>query len=161
MDRKQLLLDLVNRHVRAEVTQDLDGVMATVCPNPRFEIHPLGYVLTSRGAVEQFYSRMISMFQRLKPVGTSASFTDGATGKFIGDLGVITHDDVIFRTETGEEKSVKSMALFLLDEPSGLLKGEHIFLNGAAAEAFRAALGDDFARIDGVSAEQGGRIPQA
>jgi hypothetical protein len=149
-EHRRLLLDLVNRHVKAEVEQDLAGVLATVCPEPYFEIHPLGYALTTHEAVEQFYRRMISMFRDLKPVGTSATFAGGATGKFIGDLGIVTRDNVLFRTESGVEKAVKSMAHFQLDESSGLLKGEEIFLNAAAADAFRRALGEDFKNLPGV-----------
>lgn len=41
--------NLVARHCAAEVAHDIDGVLATVRPEPWFELHPLGLALTTSG----------------------------------------------------------------------------------------------------------------
>ena len=51
---------LVEKHLAAEHAKDLEGIMATLSANPRFEYHPLGYALQGRVVVEEKYRRTIS-----------------------------------------------------------------------------------------------------
>jgi len=150
--RRSALLALVNRHCEAEAAQDLDAVLATVGPSPHFEIHPLGLILSTTDAVAAFYERMLPMFAKYEPKeAESATFDGGDSGRFIGQAGVVTRDHVTIRTAAGEDISIRSLALFELDDDSGLLRGEQIFLNHHAAGLFSSILGGDFLKVPGVS----------
>lgn len=52
---RNALFDAVDRHNAAEYDGDLAATMATVGPNPVFDIYPLGLHLTSRKDVESYY----------------------------------------------------------------------------------------------------------
>ena len=146
-------LEVVRLHVQGEVAEDVEQVLATICESPHYEIHPAGYVLTTRDAVREFYTRMLPMFGQMVPDEASATFEDGDANKFVGPLGVMTQDFGLHRDESGRETQVKSCAFFVHDPESGLMKGEYIYTNTATARIFRKMLGDDFANFPGVSVE--------
>lgn len=147
--RQAVLADLVARHCAAEVAQDIEAVLATVGPEPWFELHPLGLALSTRGAVAEFYRRMLPAFGQMKPSGSSATYGAPGSSRYLGDDAIVTRDEVLFQAEHGEV-AVKSLALFQLDATCDLLKGEQIFLNANAAALFARQLGDDFDTVPGV-----------
>jgi hypothetical protein len=149
----EALFAAVDQHVRAEVAQDIDGILASLCDQPRYEIHPLGYVLTTRDAVRAFYTRMVTMFGDVRAIGPSATWDAGNSGKYLGRDAIATRDYGVLIDDAGREISIKCMALFVADRASGLLKGEHIFLNAGAASIFRKRLGEDFTALPGVAVE--------
>jgi hypothetical protein len=151
VNRAATLADLVSWHCEAKAAQDLPAVLATIGPHPHFEVHPLGLTLSTTDAVAEFYRRMMPLFDRMRPAGSSATYGKRGDSRFQGSLGIVTYDEVIHRSDDGEEALLRSMALFQYDPASDRLKGETIFLNAAAADAFRAALGNDFGQRAGVA----------
>ncbi|MET0658943.1 MAG: hypothetical protein ABW110_12375 [Steroidobacteraceae bacterium] len=162
------LIEVVDRHVRAEVAQDVDGVMATICAQPHYEVQPLGLVMTSTAAVREFYQRLLYMMGEKIPADPGKVATSDAddldssifltTGDYMigqsgGQAGLVLRDRWRVQKPTGIEYH-KSLALFLLDEKSRLLKGEHIYLNAGSAAVFKQALGEEFANLPGVTLER-------
>lgn len=147
----QRLIDMVNAHVRAEVDGDMDAVLATLCPEPHYECHPLGMTMTDISTIAEFYRRCGSMFAKIKIVGESGTFGDGNAGKYFGTNGIVTWDHGTLTGSDGGEIVIKCLALFELDAASGLLKGEKMFFNDGAAGLFTELLGDDFRALPGVS----------
>jgi len=149
--QREALLALIAKHVQAEVAQDVAGVMATLRPSPRFEVHPLGYVLNSAEAVAEFYRRTLPLFDKFTPAGTSSTFGgEPNEGNFLGANEVITKDFLIYHGADGTRTTVKCLSLFLFDPASGLLEGEQMFLSDTGAGLIGAALGDDFTTFPGV-----------
>lgn len=147
------ILELVRAHVRGEAEQDVDAILATLCDSPHYEIHPAGFILTTRDAIREWYVRMLPLFEELIPHKASATYEQGDRTKFIGPMGIMTMDYATHRDESGRETEIKSTAFFEPDPESGLLKGEHIFTNEATTALFLKKLGDDFESVPGVSRE--------
>jgi hypothetical protein len=153
MDPKQMT-QLIRQHTDAEVRLDIDAVMATVCDDPFYEIQPLGYLISGRDAVRTYYERALPIFKRLKPGPVpSGSFGGGQSTDYVGNRGLVIRDDAVFEAEDGVRIRIKALSLLVVDEASGLLKGEHIYVNAAMGRLFQEALGHDFVYQPGVAVE--------
>jgi hypothetical protein len=144
-------VDLIKRHIETELAGDIEGILATLCPVPHYEIHPAGLNIDSTDSVAEFYRRMRVVFQRVKPVGLSATLDGEYHGQFFGRDGAVTFDHVVYDDGSGEEVPIKLIGVFDCDEASGLLKGERVFMNRQASALFLKILGDDFLELPGVS----------
>ena len=92
---------------------------------------------------------MLPAFGQMKPSGASATYGTPGASRYLGDDAIVTRDEVVFQAGHGDV-TVKSLALFQLDETCDLLKGEQIFLNANAAALFAGQLGSDFDTVPGV-----------
>jgi hypothetical protein len=126
--------------------------MTTICNEPHYEIHPLGFIIKTSEAVRAFYTRALSMFAEMQPDGDSAAWESGDAGKFVGARGVVVRD-VGIMIRNGRRTPVKALAMFIPDPASGLLKGEHIYTNAATGKVFSEKLGADFIHLPGVTQE--------
>jgi len=148
----EAFLALIHRHVQAEIAGDVDAVMATICTEPHYEVHPIGFIMKSSEAVRAFYRRALPMFTEIKPDSDSATWESGNAGKFVGARGVVVRD-VGIMIRNGHRTPIKALAMFIPDPASGLLKGEHIYTNSATAKVFSEKLGADFIHLPGVTQE--------
>jgi hypothetical protein len=108
--------------------------------------------MKSGEAVRAFYKRALSMFADMQPDGDSATWESGDAGKFVGARGVVVRD-VGVMIRHGRRTPVKTLAMFIPDPASGLLKGEHIYTNAATGRIFSEKLGSDFIHLPGVTQE--------
>ena len=145
------VLELIKRHIETELAGNIDGILATLCPMPHYEIHPAGLSIDSRDSVAEFYRRMRVIFERVKPAGLSATLGGGYHGQYFGRDGAVTFDHVIYSEDGQEDVLIKLIGLFDYDEASGLLKGERVFMNKEASALFLTVLGTDFLQFPGVS----------
>jgi hypothetical protein len=146
-------LKLIRRHVEAEVAGDVDGVMATICRDPHFELHPPGFVIQGSGAVREMYRRVLPLFKFMLPGPDSGTWDETDKTRFIGPMGVVTRDSGTYVGD-GQNFPFTGLAWFVPDYPTGLLKGERIYMNSLLSVVLTKTLREDFLAIDGVSLER-------
>lgn len=124
--------EIVDRHFRAEIEQDLDAIMATVCPEPDYTFEPLDWVIRDHDLLREFYAEAMSVMTRLEPKGARPAM-------FSNDDALIMWDrSMLHRNVDGTTTPLNMVAIVLRDPATGLIKGEHTFLDRASAEVFRA-----------------------
>src|ERR1700722_1061692 len=130
----QAVLALCHEHAAAEAENDIDRVLATLVPAPRFDFFPLARAMVGGATVEHFYRNQY------------AEFAKGVVGYDL--LGEWTNDEAAIQeyviVMSGEHQgSYHVMSIMPVDEPTGLLTGERLYCD----EGFvRALLGPFYAR---------------
>jgi hypothetical protein len=154
--KRELLLKLSFEHGAAETAGDVDRIMATLCSNPKYEIFPLNYRMEGRGAITEFYRRVLG-----KNIPGVGNMRIGKASGNLGDLdspvdvlwmgtdSLVTRDDVFLTGEDGRERSLRFLSIFTLE--GHLLEGEIIFTSAAGARHMNNMLGPDFIQVTGVS----------
>jgi hypothetical protein len=120
------LLALANEHVRCEIAQDVDGVLATLEDDTFYDIHPLGVRFSGRDAVRRYYEWLFTSF------GPRQVRTE-LIGTYVGDEGVVFENRLWFSRDDG---SVACHDLIGIDVAGTTrLKGEKIFGHPELIEA--------------------------
>ena len=136
------MLALSKRHVEQEMKGSVEGTMATVCPDPYYELYPMGFRIVGRAAVTEMYRRMLVAPIGLQPI-------QWATRKFsVGPEGIFSEDEAQIRDTDGTVRRVAAVSVYSFE--GELLKGERVYLNDAGAAMTQKALGPDFTKISGV-----------
>jgi ketosteroid isomerase-like protein len=134
--------ELIYEHMRAEQARDLDRVMATLCPDPVFEIHPLGIRIEGWDAVAEKYRRTMS--------GIWADvLEDTVVGIWRSNDSVVMQDVARCTLSNGKEGTLHALTIF--DFQGDRLKGERVYLGALALEMMKRALGSDFNSVQGVT----------
>jgi hypothetical protein len=60
----QAVLDLCHEHATAEAESDIDRVLATLVPSPRFDFFPLAKSMVGWATVERFYRDQYAEFAK-------------------------------------------------------------------------------------------------
>ena len=135
---------LVREHMEAEQARDLDRVMATLCDQPYFELHPLGYRISTWDAVEEKYRRtMAGVWADVhedKVVGMWSAHDGGES--------LVVHDVAECDLRDGSTGILQALTIF--DFSGDKIKGERVYMSSLAARVVGAALGDDFGAVSGV-----------
>jgi hypothetical protein len=132
----QAVLALCHEHAAAEAENDIDRVLATLVPAPRFDFFPLARTMVGWATVEQFYRTQY------------AEFAKGVVGYEL--LGEWTNDEAAIQeyviVMSGEHQgSYHVMSIMPIDEGTGLLTGERLYCD----EGFvRALLGPLYERLE-------------
>ena len=151
--RRELLLKLFFAHGAAELANDVDGVMATLCDNPIYEYFPSGLRIEGRDAVREFYSRCLpATIGHIRIGKNSGNLGDLDTPDdvlWMGPNSMITRDDIFCTGEDGIERDIRSMAIFTLEGKR--LLGETIFTTAEGGRRMLELLGADFVNMLGVS----------
>ena len=134
----QAVLALCHEHAAAEAENDIDRVLATLVPAPRFDFFPLAKAMVGWATVEQFYRNQY------------AQFAKGVVGYEL--LGEWTNDEAAIQeyviVMNGEQQgSYHVISIMPVDEPTGLLTGERLYCD----EGFvRALLGPLYERLEPI-----------
>jgi hypothetical protein len=134
----QAVLALCHEHAAAEAENDIDRVLATLVPAPRFDFFPLARTMVGWATVEQFYRTQY------------AEFAKGVVGYEL--LGEWTNDEAAIQeyviVMSGEHQgSYHVMSIMPIDEGTGLLTGERLYCD----EGFvRALLGPLYERLEPI-----------
>ncbi len=133
------VLALCRRHVEREVAQDVDGVMATMVAEPRFEFYPVRRAITGAAAVrryyEDFYPPMATRAVEYERLGEWASESAALLEVMIGLSG-----------SAGVER-YHVLSIFPVDDGTGLFSGERLYCD----EGFvRALIGDLFDELEPI-----------
>lgn len=129
---------IVDRHNEAEFSQDVDATMATVCGRPYYTFEPMGWVIRDTQTLREFYTAILPMLLRLRPIGESKART------FVGDAGIVLWEQSLQYTHADGAVTPINLAAFIVrDVESGLIKGEHSYTDAALAEIFRSWVSAD------------------
>jgi hypothetical protein len=136
------MIALMATHDAAEARGDIEATMATVSANPCWELHPLGYVISTRAAVAEFYRRVLPSVKDIVSALKKKNLwfnDDGYAVEF--ELAMVDQSAAPF----------VSRIITAFEFENGLLKAERAFLGTKHAKIMQEALRPDFLRVPGVT----------
>lgn len=152
---KEEMLDIFLDHAIAELEGDVDAVMATLSPNPHFELPTMGLVLDGRDAVRRFYELTLTTPQRDgRAIGSSSG--GGAAGiaarkrHYAVARNTLCREAIASFTVGGKRISGCYNITVSFDPDLRKISGERQYFDTVLAEVFAQAVGDDFASYPGV-----------
>lgn len=104
--RQKMMLEVVTRHARTEGAKDLDGVMATLVPDPVYILHN-GLRIEGYDNVREFYRRLFVNGTLDDNAGGK-----GLTGMWAGENTVMVEADMTYPTPDGARAHVTVAATF-------------------------------------------------
>lgn len=131
-------------HEIAELEQDIDATMATLVPEPQYELASLGWAIRGRDAVRETYNRILSY----------ASTRDVAAEKrvhAIAENTLLRESHVSFNTKDGKRVTGNYLVVMCFDPELKLITGERMYMDPLFAQMMAEELGDDFGEVPGVS----------
>ena len=149
---RELLLKLFFAHAAAEKTLNVDGIMATLCEDPVYEIFPAGLRLQGKPAVREFYEKILPAFTVEVPPasGFFGKLSDSPVEiLWIGEESIVSRDDFMLVGKDGTARDFRHLTVVSLS--GDLLLGEMMFSTAACAEVMLEALGEEFLTRPGVS----------
>lgn len=153
LDRDKLM-KLFRAHTQAEANRDLDGVMDTICAEPVYEWYPMGYRLTDRAALREYYRLCFDTNGRSDITGLSASFGNDPNPPedlfWWGEKNsMIARDELSRVDEHGVRRSMKHYTVWQLE--GDLLLGETVLTTKFGGEVFMPILDHLVATYPGVT----------
>jgi hypothetical protein len=139
----QAVLDLCHEHAAAEAESDIDRVLATLVPAPRFDFFPLAKSMVGWDTVEHFYREQYPVFaQRVVGYEMLGEWTseDAAIQEYVVSVGPEGGGDV--------PATYHVLSIMPVDQGSGLLTGERLYCDDGFV---RALLGPVYARLEPAS----------
>jgi len=123
------VLALCHEHAAAEARFDVDRILATLAPVPRYEFFPAGRRLEGWGVVERFYREQYPRF-----AGRVTHY--GLLGEWTNEHAAV--QEYTIAVGDGEEPggAYRVVSMMPVDEVSGKLSGERLFCH----EGFMRAL---------------------
>ena len=133
----QRVLDLCHEHAGAEARMEMDRVLATLVPEPRFEFYPLRMAVSGRANIERFYREQYPVF-----AATVVGYE--VLGEWTNDVAAL-QEYVIDVAEGGAATRYHVISMMPGDDAADLLTGERLYCD----EGFvRALLGPLFAALE-------------
>jgi hypothetical protein len=131
----QAVLALCHEHARAEAEFDIDRVLATLVPVPRYEFFPLAMSIAGWANVEHFYRQQYPKF---------ASLVEGyqLLGEWTNDLGALQEYVIDLRQGAGSTTAYRVMSMMPVDTEAGLLTGERLYCDDGFVRALLGPLYD-------------------
>jgi hypothetical protein len=143
------MLEMVRKHMDAEIRQDIEAVMATLVADPYYEIHPLGLRIRGPLAVREMYKKLLpGSFDYIVESKAMTFNTGDPANVWIGPEGVVIREFCTVQPPSGARFEISEMAIFSFD--GALLKGEQFYCNAPLSELFKNALGPEFEKLAGV-----------
>ena len=131
------VLELCHEHAGAEGRMEIDRVLATLVPEPRFEFFPLRMAITGRANIERFYREQYPKF--------AATVTGYQVfGEWTNELAAI-QEYVIDVAEDGVSARYHVISMMPGDDATGLLTGERLYCD---EDFVRALLGPLFDALE-------------
>jgi hypothetical protein len=111
------MLKLAQVHLEAELRMDLDGVLATLVPDPVYVLWD-GRRVEGMDAVRSYYTRM---FERVFPRLVSVD----ASGLWVGEASVVAEGPVTMRDPGGGTATYTQVSVIPFRD--GLIEGERVY----------------------------------
>lgn len=129
---------LCHEHAQAEAELDIDRVLGTLVPAPRYEFFPLAMSMLGWENVERFYRDQYPTFVPL---------VQGykILGEWTNEHAALQEYAIRVRQDGAHSVSYRVMSMMPVDEQSGLLTGERLY---AADEFVRTLLGPLFGVLE-------------
>jgi hypothetical protein len=140
MDPRDVLA-LCHEHAGAEAEFDIDRVLATLVPAPRFEFFPLARAISGRANIERFYRHQYSRFARLI---TGYELI----GEWANEQAALQEYVIEVRQDGDRTSTYHVMSMMPVDEQAGLLTGERLYCD---AGFVRALLGPLYTLLEPVA----------
>jgi len=116
--KPESVLALCHEHAAAEAELDVERVLATLVPDPRFDYLPLGRTMAGWAKVERFYREQYPRFVR-HVVGFEL------LDEWVNDNAALQEYTIAVRED--DRASFHVMSIMPVDEGSGLLRGERLY----------------------------------
>jgi hypothetical protein len=126
----QAVLDLCHEHATAEAESDIDRVLATLVPSPRFDFFPLAKSMVGWATVERFYRHQYAEFAK-RVVGYEM------LGEWTSQEAAI-QEYVVSVGPDGDGESPATyhvLSIMPVDEGTGLLTGERLYCDDGFVRA--------------------------
>jgi hypothetical protein len=131
-------------HEIAELETDIEATMATLGPNPHYELVTLGLAVDGEAAVREAYSRILPG-NRKRNVAAEMRIHAIAANTLVREA------HMSYTTSDGERVTGGYMVVMSFDPAAKLISGERMYMDPAVAAMFREDLGTDFESLPGVS----------
>jgi hypothetical protein len=138
------VLELCHEHAAAEAEFDIDRVLATLVPAPRFDFFPLAKSMVGWATVEHFYRHQYGEFAK-GVVGYQL------LGEWTSEDAAIQEYVISVRPERGGGESPASyhvLSIMPVDQGTGRLTGERLYCDDGFV---RALLGPVYEQLEPTS----------
>jgi hypothetical protein len=136
-----VVLDLCHEHAAAEAVFDVDRILATFAPVPRYEFYPLAKSVTGWANAERFYRDQFPRF-----VSQIGDFE--LLGEWANEHAAIQEYLMTLRSSEDRSVSYRVMSMMPVDEESGLLAGEQVYSDDGFV---RTLLGDLYELLEPIA----------
>lgn len=136
----QRVLDLCHEHAGAEAEMQMDRVLATLVPEPRFEFYPLRKAISGRANIERFYGEQYPAFAP-KVVGYEV------LGEWTNEIAAL-QEYVIDVAEDGATSRYHVISMMPGDDQADLLTGERLYCDEGFVRALLGPLFDALEPVD-------------
>lgn len=140
---KKEMEEILLAHEIAELEMDIDATLATLTPNPHYELAALGWAIDGPDAVRETYRRILPNQNR-----------DVAAEKRVHAVAANTllrEAFMSFNTLAGERVTGLYLVVMAFDPDLKLISGERMYMDPNFAQMMSEQLGPDFGTLPGVS----------
>ncbi|MCV7193097.1 hypothetical protein [Mycolicibacterium brumae] len=130
-------------HEIAELEEDIDRTMATLSPNPHYELATLGLAFEGHEAVRLAYSKILPG-NRHRNVAAEMRIHAIAANTLVREA------HVSFTKDDGERVTGQYLVVMSFDPETKLISGERMYMDPNFAEMFKQNLGPDFEKQPGI-----------
>ena len=136
------VLALCHAHARAEAEFDIDGVLATLVPEPRYEFYPACRSMAGGANVERFYRHQ---YPRFVPMVVGYKLL----GEWSNERAAL-QEYVIDIRQDGRKSVYHVMSMMPVDEETDLLTGERLYCDDGFVRALLGPLVDVLEPVSGT-----------
>ncbi|MGU3498754.1 hypothetical protein [Mycobacterium sp. C31M] len=130
-------------HEIAELEQDIDATMATVVPDPHYELSALGWIIDGQAAVREMYRRILPVDHRDVAAEKRIHATSENT--------LLREAVMSFNNLEGKRVSGLYLVVLAFDPDLKLISGERMYMDPLFGQMMSEQLGADFGEVPGVS----------
>ena len=131
----QTILDLCHEHAGAEAELEMDRVLSTLVPEPRFEFFPMRMALAGRAGIERFYREQYPRF---------APRVQGyeVIGEWTNSIAALQEYVVRVAEDDGTTGTYHVISMMPGDDATNLLTGERLYCDDGFVRALLGPLYD-------------------
>jgi hypothetical protein len=134
MDR-HVVLALCHEHAAAEADFDVDRVLATLVPEPRYEFYPLARSVSGWANIEHFYRHQ---YPRFVPLVASYELLN----EWSNEVAALQEYVIGVRQDVDQVAAYHVVSMMPVDEELGLLTGERLYCDEGFVKALLGSLCD-------------------
>ncbi|MFD5177066.1 hypothetical protein ACFWM1_14730 [Nocardia sp. NPDC058379] len=140
---KKQMEEILLAHEIAELEMDVEATLATLAPNPHYEIASLGWAIDGTDAVRETYHRILRQQGR----GVAAEKRVHA----VAENTLLREAFMTFNTLDGERVTGLYLVVMAFDPGLKLISGERMYTDPNFGQTMAELLGPDFGSLPGVS----------
>lgn len=141
---KKEMEEILLAHEIAELEQDVEATMATLAPNPHYELAFVGLAVDGEDAVRETYRRILGNNEG-RDVAAERRVHGVATNTLLREA------YMTFNTREGERVNGLYLVVMSFDPELKLISGERMYTDPVFGQMMREQLGPDFENLPGVT----------